>query len=189
MHARLPDFTTIEVLLPSEPSLDERYRGIEAAFDSGSGDARATDDAFARWDAWRAEWRTTAALVRLRFALDTRAEAGRELQGRLDELAPGVERRDQRVKRRLLDPDVRRLLEPRIRSRPFDLWENDLRTFSPAVELDVVREAELCRRYTQLVGSAEVNFEGRRLTLGALAPHLQSADGQTAGSQSDPGRA
>jgi M3 family oligoendopeptidase len=179
MRENLPDFTTLDVRLPDDRALDDRYRAFAAAFEGARGDAAATEAAFAHWDDWRAEWRTLSSIVGLQFSLDTRSEARRKLQADLDALAPGVTRRDDIVKRRLLDPAVRPLLESRIGARPFDLWANDLRTFSPAVEPDLVREAELGRRYSQLTGSAEVSFEGRRLTLGELQPFLQAAARET----------
>ncbi|MEO6991974.1 MAG: peptidase M3, partial [Candidatus Baltobacteraceae bacterium] len=179
MRENLPDFTTLDVRLPDDRVLDERYRALAAAFEGARGDAAATEAAFAHWDDWRAEWRTLSSIVGLQFSLDTRSEARRKLQADLDALVPGVTRRDDIVKRRLLDPAVRPLLESRIGARPFDLWANDLLTFSPAVEPDLVREAELGRRYSQLTGSAEVSFEGRRLTLGELQPFLQAAARET----------
>lgn len=54
--------------------------------------------------------------------------------------------------------------------------EIDARSFSPALIGDMQKENELVSRYTKLIASAQIPFDGQTLTLSQLSPYKLSVD-------------
>ena len=164
---------TTQLVAPAERDLSERYRELGARIETG--EAGAWRSAFDGWDAVRREWKSWANLVRLRYTQDTRSDEARETQRELDRRTPGVTALETAMKRRFLG-GARPALEDDIGAQAFALWDADVTTFDERIATDLVREAELARSYTELLATAEVEFEGERRSLGGLGVFLQAGD-------------
>jgi M3 family oligoendopeptidase len=168
------DWTT-GIVAPSDAELTASHAEIGALVDA-SGSAHAWRDAFGRWDSTRRTWRSYANLTRLRYSQDTRSEANRDAQQRLDRRSPTVTALDTAMKQRFLKSPARPQLESELGTQAFALWDADVTTFDDAIKDDLVRESELTRAYTELLATAEVDFTGERRSLGGLGTFLQSPD-------------
>ena len=58
----------------------------------------------------------------------------------------------------------------------FDLAENTLKTFSPEIIPDAQEENRLSSKYSKLIASAKIDFDGKELNLSQMVPYTQSKD-------------
>jgi M3 family oligoendopeptidase len=159
----------LEPGLPPVPDFDavaERYRAFEKTL--GGGSTVAAVETVREWDALRRELETWSSLTKLRFTQDTRDAAARAARQRVDEASAVIEGYDTSIKRRLTVSDARPSVSDAIGAHAFDLWENDLVTYDPAIEADLVAEAQLGADYTQLMAGIEVDYAGEHLNLSGL---------------------
>ena len=61
----------------------------------------------------------------------------------------------------------------------FAVWENDVSTFDPCIEEDLVAESKLSTAYTKLIASAKIPFRGETLNLAGLRKYTTDTDRDT----------
>jgi M3 family oligoendopeptidase len=93
-----------------------------------------------------------------------------------DALSPRLTRRDVQLKRALLASRWREDLARQFGPQALALWECDVASFDPAIEDDLVRQAELAARYTELLASPQFEFAGERLTLSEMGKFSEYPD-------------
>jgi M3 family oligoendopeptidase len=163
--------------LPPVPDFDavaERYRAFEKTL-AGESTVAATA-AVREWDDLRRELETWSRLTHLRFTQDTRDPQARAARARVDEASAVIEGYDTSIKRRLTTSAARPTIAASIGEHAFALWENDLATYDPAIEADLVAEAKLRSQYTQLMAGIEVDYAGERHNLSRLATFQSDPD-------------
>jgi M3 family oligoendopeptidase len=166
----------IEAGIPAAPDMDavaQRYRAFEQALQSGS--PATWLPTFREWDILRRELSTWASLTNLRFTQDTRDEKARAARDLVDELDPALTNFETEMKKRFIVSGERKGLEAELGSHAFRLWENDLKTFDPIVEDDLVAESKLTADYTKLIAGIEVDFNGEKLNLSGLGKYATDA--------------
>jgi M3 family oligoendopeptidase len=159
----------IETGLPAAPDMDavtQRYRAFAAALQSGS--PASWLPTFREWDVLRRELSTWASLTNLRFTQDTRNEAARTARDVVDELEPALTNFEIEMKKTFIGSGERGWLESELGAHAFRLWENDLKTFDPVIESDLVLESKLGADYMQLLAGIEIEFSGEKLNLAGL---------------------
>ncbi len=165
----------IDAGIPAAPDMDAvtgRYRAFEQALQSAS--PATWLPTFREWDDLRRELDAWAALTHVRFTQDTRDEQARAALKHRDELLPALTALEVEMKRRFVIE--RRQLAPELGEHAFRLWENDLSTFDPVVEPDLIAESKLRTEYTQLLSGLSVEFDGETLNLSALARYASDPD-------------
>ncbi len=163
--------------LPPVPDFDavaERYRTFDRAL--GAGRAAQAAATVREWDGLRRELDTWSRLTRLRFTQDTRDERARAARERCDEWDAVFTGYDTGVKRRLAGNAARADLESSVGRHAFRLWDNDLATYAPEIEPDLVAESKLAAEYTRLTAEIEVDFNGERLNLSGLQKYASDPD-------------
>lgn len=114
---------------------------------------------------------TMFSLAYIRNTLDTTDafyDAEREY---IDEIAPQLGEGQQRLTVALLQSPHRAALEQEIGTLYFQNAEIELRTFSPAIIPDLQEENRLTTEYQKLMASAQIEFDGKTLTLAQLTPY------------------
>jgi M3 family oligoendopeptidase len=167
-------FADIKAPTPSAESLAASYDAINAKLDSG-----ALAPAIADWEQLRRTFDTWGALTHLHFEQDTTDEAAKAAKEFLDELAPTATNHEIAMKRRLLAHPDRAAVTAITGAHALALWENDITTFDPVIEADLIAEAKLFSRYTELTAGAKFDFGGTIVNLSGLAPYAQSLDRDT----------
>src|SRR5690606_34673478 len=61
----------------------------------------------------------------------------------------------------------------------FRMWANEVLTFEPAIQEDLVQESKLSADHTALTASAEIEFDGEVYNLSQLAKFMDVADRDT----------
>lgn len=131
------------------------------------------------WDALRRRLDSWSALVSLHFHQDTADAERKARQDHADEISPRLTNFNVSLKKAFLAHPLRGALEAHLGSHCFALWESDARTFDPSIEADLVEEAKLTARYTELRSSAAIDFEGETHNLSSLGRYATSPERDT----------
>ncbi|MDE0883321.1 MAG: M3 family oligoendopeptidase [Myxococcota bacterium] len=170
--------TTYAQMNATEPDLDslgQAYDDLNRDFDGATSGAERLS-VVQRWDQIRREFGTWEALVGARFAQDTTCENAQTAKGRHSEIRPTITSMDVEFQKRLLASKHRPDLQQSLGSHAFDIWANDVSTFDPCIEQDLVSESKLSTEYTQLIASAKINFRGETLNLAGLRKYTTDKD-------------
>lgn len=167
-----------EDVRPAKPDLDALARHASATRERIAS-ARDVDDALAalrEWDAARRDVDSYQALVSLRFHQDTRDPEWRRAREEWDAAEPRWTELEVAVARALLDHPLRGAIEARVGPQLFALWSSEALAFDPVIADDLVVEARLGAEYTELLASAEIEFEGQKENLSTLPRFRQDPD-------------
>ncbi|MEE2836448.1 MAG: M3 family oligoendopeptidase [Myxococcota bacterium] len=175
----------METRYPQMHSPDPDLNAIADAYDTLNKDFdRATLQgdriaAVQRWDGLRRTFGTWEALVGARFAQNTQDEATAAAKTRHSEIRPTITNLNVEFQKRLLSSPHRDELEAQFGSHAFAVWENDVSTFDPCIEEDLVAESKLSTAYTKLIASAKIPFRGETLNLAGLRKYTTDTDRDT----------
>jgi len=168
-------FSNMSAPTPKLEALQAQYQTLLDELAQGA----AESDVLGRWDELRKSFHTWGSLAHVRYTLDTRDEQARADKELVDELSPQVESLDARIKTTLLAPGHKDAISGEHGEHLGALWSADLASFDPAITDDLVTEAKITNRYTQLLAGAKIEFRGETLSLSTLPRHTLSPDRNT----------
>ncbi|WP_097074372.1 M3 family oligoendopeptidase [Ureibacillus xyleni] len=127
---------------------------------------------------YRNDFSTQSNLVYIRASIDTNDEFYQNERDFLDEITPQVEELVFEYYQELVKSPLRKQLEEKWGTQLFALAENQIKAFSPAIIELMQKENKLISEYNKLVASAQIEFDGKTLTLAQLTPYAESTDRQ-----------
>lgn len=127
-------------------------------------------------NAKRNTFSTQANLVYIRASIDTKDNFYQEERDYLDEISPQVDELITEFYQQLVQSPFRAQLEEKWGAQLFALAENQIKGFAPSVIELMQKENKLVSEYNKLVASAQIEFDGKTLTLAQLAPYSESTD-------------
>ncbi len=166
-------FDEITVVQPTRQSLAADYAEVHEALDKG--DLRM---ALAEWDRLRRVNETWLSLVHLHFSQDTINPQYKSDRNYADELGPVITGYDTAIRRRLLVLDTGPIVT-QYGQHALDIWRNEVTTFDAVIAEDLEEESRLEARYTELLASARIEFDGKILNLAGLVPYTESLNRNT----------
>ncbi len=172
MLTNVVEFSEIRVETPSIESVRSEYEAIAQQLEAAT-DAQSRVVAYQKWDHLRRRLGSWGALTDLHFHQDTQNESYKQARDYCDEISPKLTALEIEMKRRLLGSPYRGELERSLGKQAFLLWEADITTFDPVIEGDLVQEAKLIAEYTELIASADLEFEDQRLNLSQIGKYTQ----------------
>lgn len=161
-----------------EPDLavtENRY----AEFHRRLAEAESVDDCLvliSDWDAVLCEFKEWANLTGIRFYQDTTNEAYKAAKERMDEVAPKFTDLETKLKQAFLDSPFREKIETSTGSQLFDKWQCNTRSFSSAIEEDLVAESSLQSQFTSLTAGAKIPFQGGEYSIPEMNQFFDDAD-------------
>ncbi|MEO0444478.1 MAG: M3 family oligoendopeptidase [Verrucomicrobiota bacterium] len=161
-----------------QPDLEESRAAYQAFHDrlENADSAETCREIVRDWDRELCRFNEWAAVVEIRFHQDTKNVAFQAEKDQLDQIAPKFADLETRFKQVLLDSPFRKELEVDLTTVLFAKWNCHTKSFSPAIEDDLAREAKLESQHTALTGGAEIEFRGEALTLSELEKFADDAD-------------
>ncbi|MEW9503136.1 M3 family oligoendopeptidase [Jeotgalibacillus marinus] len=115
-------------------------------------------------------------LAYIRASIDTNNEFYQKERDYFDEVQPQLTELVTNYHKALINSKWRVELEEKWGHQLFDLADCSIKGFSPQVISLLQKENKLTSEYSKLVASAEVDFNGEKLTLAQLAPFTESID-------------
>ncbi len=160
----------------------EEGREAFSRFEEAMRSAKSADDVIKARKDFRAEmdlYETAASLSNCRFTLDTRDEFYQNEMNYYDENGPLFAELSTAYGKLMLDSPYRTELETKMNPRLFKMWENEQKTFSPAVIEDCQEENAVVTEYAKLMSEMVFTFRGEDMPLSRLRGSLESADRET----------
>lgn len=172
------DFPRLDEMRPDAPDMDAvraRYAAFQNTLEAAP-DAASVLDTVHAWEHLRRELSHWSTCVSVRFSLDTRDAENKAARELADTLEPEIIGLENTLKQALLDSPHRPELEAELGSQAFELWKRDLASFAPEVQDLLVEENRLISRYSEVISSLSVEFEGKPHNLPQLMAYRERAD-------------
>ena len=135
-------------------------------------------DVINAWNTLANHYATQQNLAYVRATIDTTDAFYQAERDFFDEQGPNFEEMQSIYYKHLVASKFRTQLEEEWGSQLFDLAQNAVKAFSPAILPLMQRENKLTSAYQKLVASAQIEFDGQTLTLAQLGPYVESTDRQ-----------
>ncbi|MGE7666268.1 M3 family oligoendopeptidase [Ureibacillus composti] len=160
------------------PNLEELKKDVRVLVDQfkQATSVEAQSEVIEKINAYRNDFSTQANLVYIRASIDTNDEYYQNERDYLDDISPQVEEIVFEYYQELVKSPFRQQLEEKWGTQLFALAENQIKAFSPKIIELMQKENKLVSEYSKLVASAQIEFDGKTLTLAQLAPYAESTD-------------
>ncbi|MBB4824213.1 M3 family oligoendopeptidase [Sporosarcina luteola] len=122
------------------------------------------------------DFSTQANLVYIRASIDTNDDFYQKERDFFDEINPEFQELGSAFYKELVATPYRKELEEKWGPQLFALADNAIKSFSSEVLPLLQQENKLTSEYAKLVASAQIEFDGKTLTLAQLAPYSESTD-------------
>ncbi|WP_315520895.1 M3 family oligoendopeptidase [Leptotrichia wadei] len=119
---------------------------------------------------------TMQTLVSVRHSIDTNDEFYDKENEYMDEISPILFGFTNDFYKALVNSKFKDELIQKYGKFLFDLAENTLKTFSPEIIPNAQEENRLSSKYSKLIASAKIDFDGKELNLSQMVPYTQSKD-------------
>ena len=119
---------------------------------------------------------TMQTLVSIRHSIDTNDEFYDKENEYMDEISPILFGFTNDFYRVLVNSRFKDELVKKYGKLLFDLAENTLKIFSNEIIPDAQEENRLSSKYSKLIASAKIDFDGKELNLSQMVPYTQSKD-------------
>jgi M3 family oligoendopeptidase len=134
------------------------------------------DNALERINRLRSTFETASSVSSVRHTIDTRDAFYEGENDFFDHNGPVYEGLINRFYKELVSAKFKSQLEAKYGKLLFIKATLAMETFKPEIIEDLQKENELSSKYTKLLSSAKIQFEGEELNLSGLTPYEQSAD-------------
>ena len=132
--------------------------------------------AYKEYDDYSKHLYSMFAIARIRYTLDTTDEFYDKEKTYMDEVAPKLEAVVQGFTQALLETPFRKELEAKWGNLMFVNAEIQTKTFKPEIIGDMQTENKLRSEYSKLIASAQIEFDGKTLTLAQIRPYYENPD-------------
>ena len=119
---------------------------------------------------------TIQTLVSIRHSIDTNDEFYDKENEYMDEISPILFGFTNDFYKALVNSKFKDELIKKYGKLLFDLAENTLKVFSNEIIPDAQEENRLSSKYSKLIASAKIDFDGKELNLSQMVPYTQSKD-------------
>ena len=171
-------FSEFQYVRPNIKKLGKDFNGLIKKFDS-SKNAKEQIEIINEINVLRNNFESMATIVSIKHTINTQDKFYQEEQNAMDEMGPLYQGYVAKYYESLTESSFRKDLEEEFGTQLFKLAEMNVKTFSPEIVEDLQEENKLSNKYTELLASAKINFEGEERNLSQLVPFQTSKDRAT----------
>ena len=168
-------FSQMTYIRPEYEQTNEKLKTLLQAFKEASS-AQECFAAYKEIDDYMRYVFSMFSLAFIRNSLDMNDEYYANEKEYLDETEPKLTGAAQEIKTALIESPFRKELEAAWGTLMFDKTEMALKTFKPEIIPDLQEENRLATEYDKLIASAQIDFDGKTLTLAQLTPYHENPD-------------
>jgi len=117
---------------------------------------------------------TMSTLVQIRHTIDVNDKFYEEEHDYFDEKSPEFTELTTDFTKKMLNSKFRPELEKFFGKHLFNMYELEVKTFSPEIIDDLKEENKLVSKYVKLISNAKIPFDGEERTLAQLTPYIMS---------------
>ncbi|MDW0118436.1 M3 family oligoendopeptidase [Sporosarcina thermotolerans] len=168
-------FEEYQYTRPDMESIKSEFNGLLEHFRSASS-FEEQNEVIAKLNAIGSNYSTHANLAYIRSSINTNDEFYQKEREFFDEIGPKFQELGTSFYKELVATPFRKQLEDKWGSQLFALADNAIKSFSPEVLPLLQKENKLTTEYAKLVASAQIEFDGKTLTLAQIGPYAESTD-------------
>ena len=172
---KMATFKEFEYKRPDLEQMKEQFAVLLVEFKAAQS-VEEQSEVIEKLNAIRNTFSTMANIVYIRASIDTNDEFYQKERDYFDEVSPIADELIFNYYTELVKSPFRSQLEEKWGTQLFALADNLLKGFSPEVIELMQQENKLTSEYSKLVASAQIEFDGKTLTLAQLAPYAESTD-------------
>ncbi|WP_041081706.1 M3 family oligoendopeptidase [Thermotoga profunda] len=124
----------------------------------------------------REDFSTASSICMIRFCMNTKDEFYKKEKDYFDSANPVMEGLVNDYYKALIDSKFKEELEEVFGEQLFNIANLAVKTFKPEILEDLIQENKLATQYAELVSSAQIQFNGKRLTIPQLRAFMLSPD-------------
>ena len=168
-------FEDYQYTRPSMGKLKEEFDVLLQDFRSASS-YKEQNDIMEKVNKISNDYSTQANLVYIRASIDTHDTFYQQERDYFDEIGPEYQELETAYYKELVSTPFRLELEEKWGSQLFALADNAIKSFSPEIIGLLQKENKLTSDYSKLIASAQIEFDGKTLTLAQMGPYAESSD-------------
>jgi len=171
-----------QMKFPDMPYTRPNFEDVQAEFKTilekfkSAATAKECFAAYKEYDDYGKHLMSMFAIARIRNTLDTNDEFYDDEKTYMDETVPKLQAVLQSFTQALLETPFRKELEAEWGNLMFLNAEIQLKTFNPEIIGDMQTENKLSSEYSKLIASAQIEFDGKTLTLAQIRPYYEDPD-------------
>ena len=160
---------------PAYEELNSKFQDLLTRFKNAA-TAQDCFDIYKEFDNAHVEYHTVSTIANVRNSLDTTDKFYDEETAYWDMTEPKLKKVLQEFIVAMLTSPFRKEMESKWGSLMFTNAEMQLKTFKPEIVEDLQTENALTTEYSKLIASAQIEFDGKTLTLAQIYPYSEDPD-------------
>src|SRR4051812_43824826 len=168
-------FSEMNYTRPDLSKVQDDFKKLLTKF-SEAQTAAEQKEALSQINTLKNEFNTYASIASVRNSINTKDSYYETEQDFFDANQPVMKDLDMKFYKALGSSRFKPELEKKFGRQLFKLVDVELKTFDASIIDDLKEENKLGTEYTKLVASAEIEFNGQKLTLPALSAFMESTD-------------
>lgn len=122
------------------------------------------------------EIQTNMSIIYVRNSINTLDPVYKRMKDRCDEISPYISNYANEFSKILAKARYRKDLEKRFGKYYFKMLDASLKAFNPIIIPDLILENKLASKYDEIMGGAQIEFNGEKLNLSQLSKYAQDKD-------------
>lgn len=171
-------FSEFQYVRPNIKKFSKDFNYLIKKFDN-SASAKEQGEIIEKINVLRNNFDSMCQIAGIKHTIDTQDKFYQEEQNAIDEMYPLYQGLVAKYYKSLSGSNFRHELEEEFGSQLFKLAEMNVKTFSPEIVNDLQEENKLSNKYTELLASAKIVFQGEERNLSQLVPFQMSEDRET----------
>ncbi|MEZ7170704.1 M3 family oligoendopeptidase [Sporosarcina sp. OR05] len=168
-------FEDYEYKRPDLPRIKEHFLDLLEQF-KGATSFESQNEIIESINRINSNYSTQSNIMLIRSSIDTNDEFYQQEREYFDEIDPEFQELGTAFYKELVATPFRKQLEEKWGPQLFALADNAIKSFSPEILPLLQKENKLVSEYSKLVASAQIEFDGKTLTLAQLGPYAESTD-------------
>ena len=140
------------------------------------GSVRTAVPVIKKWNKYMNDLYTDMGVIQVRYSLATNDPVYKKANDKCDEISPVVSNYANMFMKILTKAPYRKDLEKLYGPYLFKMYDNSLKCFDEKIIPDLIEENKLSSKYDAIIGSAQIEFDGKVLNLAQLGKYLQDKD-------------
>ena len=145
---------------------------------TSSKDAESCAKAMKKMNKFSSKISTMGSLIYVKYSLETTNKKYKKAQEKMDEISPVISNYGNMVAKFVTKAPFRAELEKKFGAYLFQMYDASLKAFDEKIIPDMIEENKLSSQYEEILGGAQIEFNGEVLNLSQLGKYMQDKDGE-----------
>ena len=168
-------FSDYKITTPSLKNIEKKYQLLLEEI-KGCADYKSLLKSIRKWNKYSDKISTLFSIIYVKYTLNTKDIKAKKNQTIVDEISPILSKYQNEYAKILLSSPFRKQLENKLGKYLFDMYETSLKAFDEKIIPEMIEENKLVSSYDEIIGSAQIDFNGETYNLSQMGKFLTSRD-------------